>query len=69
MRIHYLVFQQIFLIEEKDDGGVLEPGIGDNGPEKSFAFLHPILSEKNRVSRPYDGNRQGQRSGIGMGVG
>lgn len=46
MGVHYLVFQQIFLVEKKNDRGVLEPGVGDYGPKKGFALLHPVLSEE-----------------------
>lgn len=43
MRIHDLLLQQVFLVEEEDDRGVLEPGICDDGPEQSFTLLHTIL--------------------------
>lgn len=44
MRIHDLLLQQVLLVEEEDDGRVLEPGICDDGPEQSFALLHTILT-------------------------
>ena len=59
MRVHYLVFQQILLVEEKDDGGVLEPGIGDDGPEKGFALLHTVLPAEKRGSRCHSCNKVG----------
>lgn len=46
--IQDLLLQQVFLVEEKDDGGVLEPGICDYGPEQSFALLHTILTRNTR---------------------
>lgn len=54
MRIHDLLLQQVLLVEKEDDGGVLEPGICDDGPEQSFTLLHTILTraeedeEKNK---------------------
>lgn len=42
---HDLLLQQVLLVQEEDDGGVLEPGICDDGPEQGFALLHAILTE------------------------
>lgn len=50
---HDLLLQQVFLIKEEDDRGALEPGISDDGPEQSFALLHPILTG-NRRRQIYD---------------
>lgn len=51
---HDLLLQQVFLIKEEDDGGALEPGISDDGPEQSFALLHTILTGNGgRESREY----------------
>lgn len=44
VRIHDLLLQQVLLVEEEDDRGVLEPGICDDGPEQSFTLLHTILT-------------------------
>ena len=47
--MHDLLLQQVLLVEEEDDRGVLEPGICDDGPEESFTLLHAVLTEaKNR---------------------
>ena len=46
MGVSDLLLQEVLLVEEQDDGGVLEPGICDDGPEQSLALLHPILTEK-----------------------
>lgn len=54
MGMHDLLLQQIFLIEEENDGRVLEPGIRDDGPKQSFALLHTILS-RNRQRRTQTG--------------
>lgn len=49
---HDLLLQQVFLIKEEDDGGALEPGISNDGPEQSFALLHTILTRnRGRESR------------------
>ena len=32
--MHDLLFQKVFLVEEEDDGGFLEPGVGDDGVEQ-----------------------------------
>lgn len=44
VRIHDLLLQEVLLIEEEDDRGVLKPRICDDGPEQSFALLHTILN-------------------------
>lgn len=48
MRIHDLLLQQVLLVEEEDDRGILEPGICDNGPEQSFTLLHSILADRQK---------------------
>ena len=54
VRVHDFLLQQVFLVEEEDDRGVLEPGICDDGPEESFALLHAVLTKtKNRHDKPH----------------
>lgn len=54
--MHDLLLQQVFLIKEEDDRRVLEPGVSDDGPEQSFAFLHTILSGNRRRGSRKAGN-------------
>lgn len=49
--IHDLLLEQVLLVEEEDDRGVLEPGICDDGPEQSFTLLHTILTRSRRTER------------------
>ena len=41
--MHNLFLQQILLVEEENDRGVLEPGVGDDGAEEGLALLHAVL--------------------------
>lgn len=43
MRVHDLLLEQVLLVEEQDDGGVLEPRVRDDCPEQRFALLHAVL--------------------------
>lgn len=43
MRVHDLLLQQVLLVEEQNDRGVLEPGVRDYCPKQSFTLLHPVL--------------------------
>lgn len=43
MRVHDLLLQQVLLVEEQNDRGVLEPGVCDYCPKQSFTLLHPVL--------------------------
>lgn len=43
MRVHNLLLQQVLLVEEQNDWGVLEPGVCDYCPKQSFTLLHPVL--------------------------
>lgn len=54
--MHDLLLQQVYLIKEKDDRGVPEPGVSDDGPEQSFAFLHSILRGNRRRGSRKAGN-------------
>ena len=38
-----LFLQQVCFVEEEDEVGLLETGVGDNSPEQSFALLQSIL--------------------------
>lgn len=46
MRVHDFLLQQVDFVEEEDDGGALEPLVGDDGLEQRHALLHPVLWEK-----------------------
>lgn len=46
MGVSDLLLQEVLLVEEEDDGRVLEPGICDDGPEQGFTLLHSVLREK-----------------------
>lgn len=48
MRVGDLLLQQILLVEEEDDGGVLEPWIRDYRPEQGFTLLHTVLWGRRR---------------------
>lgn len=41
--VHDLLLEDVGLVEEKDDRGALEPGVGDDGFEQGLALLHTIL--------------------------
>ena len=43
MRVHDLLLQQVLLVEEEDDRGVLEPGVCDYRPKQGFTLLHAVL--------------------------
>ena len=43
---HDLLLQDVCLVEEQDDGGLLEPGVGDDGLKQRFALLHPVLRDR-----------------------
>lgn len=43
VRVHYLLLQQVLLVEEENDRGVLEPRVRDNCPKQGFALLHSVL--------------------------
>lgn len=43
VRVHYLLLENVSLVEEQYDRGALEPGVGDDGFEQSFALLHTVL--------------------------
>lgn len=43
VREQNLLFQDVGLVEEEDDGGLLKPGVCDDGLKQSLALLHPIL--------------------------
>lgn len=47
-----LVLQQVLLVEEEDDRRVLEPGVGDDGPEQRLALLHAVLRARPGLVRP-----------------
>ncbi len=46
MRVHDLLLQQVLLVEEENDRGVLEPGVCDYCPKQSFTLLHPVLQRE-----------------------
>lgn len=43
VRVHDLLLEDVRLVEEEDDGGALEPGVGDDGFEQGLALLHTVL--------------------------
>lgn len=43
MRVHDLLLEDVGLVEEKNDRGALEPGIGYDGFEQGLALLHTVL--------------------------
>lgn len=49
--IQDLLLKQVLLVEEENDGGVLEPGICDDGPEQSFTLLHTVLTESRQMEK------------------
>lgn len=42
------VSQDVGLVEEEDDGGVLEPGRMDGGVEQRQALVHAVLQKTDR---------------------
>lgn len=50
MRVHDLLFEDVGLVEEQNDGGLLKPGVGDDGFKQGFALLHAVL-RKTRKER------------------
>ena len=40
--MHDLLFQKVFLVEEEDDGGLIEPGVGDDGVEQMETLHHSV---------------------------
>lgn len=46
MGVGDLLLQQVGLVEEEDGGGVLEPGVGQDGGEQGQALRQPVLQEK-----------------------
>lgn len=48
-----LLGQQVLLVEEEDDRGVLEPWICDYRPEQSLALLHTILNTDTKNGSLY----------------
>lgn len=53
VRAQDLLLQKVLLVEEQNDRGVLEPGVGDDCAKQRFAFLHAILqiSGKNKQTQ------------------
>lgn len=45
MRVHDLLLEDVSLVEEKNDGGLLKPGVGDDCFEQGFALLHAVLKK------------------------
>lgn len=43
VRVHDLLLEDVRLVEEEDDGGALEPGVGYDGFEQGLALLHTVL--------------------------
>ena len=39
--------EQIFFVHEKNDGGVVEPWVGDDGLEQQNTFFHTTLKTRN----------------------
>lgn len=66
--VQNLVLQQVLLVEEQDDRGVLEPGVGDDGPEQGFALLHAVLREGRREHDGRPGRRAGTAGMAGTGL-
>lgn len=48
MRVRDLLLEDVRLVEEEDDGGALEPGVGDDGFEQGLALLHAVLKRNAR---------------------
>lgn len=44
-----LVYQDVGLVEEEDDGGVVEPGRMDGGVEEGQTLLHAVLRNTQSV--------------------
>jgi hypothetical protein len=43
MGVENFLGQQVLFVQEEDDRRVLEPGVGDDGPEQGLGLLHSIL--------------------------
>ncbi len=41
-----LLFKQVLLVEEEDDGGEREPLVVADGVEKLHALMHPVLRKE-----------------------
>ena len=57
--MHDLLFQKVFLVEEEDDGGLLEPGVGDDGVEQMETLHHSV----HFLKEGGEGGREGERGG------
>jgi len=51
VRVHNLLLEDVGLVEEKYDRGLLKPGVGDDGFEQSFALLHSVLRQIRSTER------------------
>ena len=47
VRVGDLLLEQVFLVEEKYHGRVLEPWVCDDRAEQSLRLLHTVLATKN----------------------
>lgn len=43
-----LLLEQVLLVQEEDDGGVLKPGVGNDSPEQGFTLLHTVLVQREQ---------------------
>lgn len=58
---HDLLLQKVFLVQEQNDGGVLEPGVCDYSSKQSFTLLHPVLHRGGvKVGVVKVGQKQGE---------